>query len=109
MPKVTYRFVDGSSKTLEAAAGVSVMHVATHNDLPGILGRCGGFCNCGTCHVYVDDAWAGLVGEPSIDEDAMLDDCAAERKSGSRLSCQIVLTDALDGLVVDVPYRQEFD
>lgn len=109
MPKITYQLHDGSSRTIDAKVGDSVMQTAMNHDVPGILGRCGGFCNCGTCHVYVGDKWASLIGEPSIDEDALLSESAAERQPNSRLGCQVKLTDALDGIVVTVPERQEFD
>lgn len=108
MPKITYQLHDGSSRTFEASAGENVMQVAMNHDVPGILGRCGGFCNCGTCHVYVGEKWANLLPEPSIDEDALLSESAAERQPNSRLGCQIKLSAALDGIVVTIPERQEF-
>ena len=106
---VNFKLADGSLRQVQAADGDSIMHAATHNDVPGILGRCGGFCNCGTCHVFVDPAWLDKLGALSDEEDALLSEVAAERQEGSRLSCQIVLSAALDGIVVTVPDRQEFD
>ena len=109
MAEVIFRLPDGSSRSVQAAAGDSVMQAATYNDVPGILGRCGGFCNCGTCHVFVDPAWSGKLAALSDEEDALLSEVAAERQEHSRLSCQIRLSAALDGIVVTVPERQEFD
>ena len=108
MLKITYESSDGSTRTLEASAGENIMQVAMNHDVPGILGRCGGFCNCGTCHVYIGDQWTSLLPKPSIDEDALLSESAAERQPNSRLGCQVKLTDALDGIVVTIPERQEF-
>jgi 2Fe-2S ferredoxin len=107
MPKITYQLLDGSTQTLEADSGESVMQVAMNHEIPGIIGRCGGFCVCGTCHVYVDSAWVNQLPTPSIDEDALLDAVAAERLPNSRLGCQIKLSEALDGIVVTVPDTQE--
>jgi len=106
--KITYRSHDGTERTLDASPGESVMQVAVNHDVPGILARCGGFCNCGTCHVYVGEQWASLLPEPGFDEDALLSESAADRKPNSRLSCQVKLTDAMDGIVVTIPERQEF-
>ncbi|MDB6062922.1 MAG: ferredoxin [Verrucomicrobiaceae bacterium] len=108
MPKIIYQLNDGSTRTLEAKVGESVMQVAMSNSVPGIIGRCGGFCNCGTCHVYVGNEWVKQLPDPSFDEDALLDEVAAERLLHSRLGCQIKMTDALDGITVVVPEQQEF-
>lgn len=108
MLKITYRLNDGSSCVLEANVGDNLMQLAMKHDIPGILGRCGGFCNCGTCHVYVDANWAKLLPEPSFEEDALLSGSAAERRPTSRLACQVKLNEALDGMVVTIPDRQEF-
>lgn len=107
MAKVTYRLSDGTSRTIEAEPGKSVMQIAVDNDVAGIIGRCGGFCNCGTCHVYVGDQWLALLPEQSEEEDAMLDGTPAERLHSSRLGCQVKLSEALDGMVVTVPDCQE--
>lgn len=108
MIKLTYQLSDGSSQEIEASVGDNLMQVATDHGITGILGRCGGYCNCGTCHLYVDERWAGLLPDPSSEEDALLSESAAERQSTSRLGCQVKLTEALDGVVVTVPDRQEF-
>lgn len=105
MTKVTFIQPSGQSRTLEASDGDSVMQVAVRHQLPGIDAECGGACSCATCHVYVDEAWLAKLAPPSEVETAMLDFVEA-LASGSRLGCQIKLTDALDGLVVRLPRRQ---
>jgi 2Fe-2S ferredoxin len=105
MPKVTYIEPNGTEKVVEARPGTTVMEAAIDNDVAGIVAECGGACSCATCHVYVDPAWAGKLKPPDPQEDGMLD-CVLERRETSRLSCQIVLTDALDGLVVRVADEQ---
>jgi 2Fe-2S ferredoxin len=105
MPKITYVTHDGQRHEVEAAVGTTVMENAIKNSVPGIEAECGGACACATCHVYVDEAWQPKVGAPDIMEEDMLD-FAYEPKAGSRLSCQIKVTDALDGLIVNVPERQ---
>lgn len=107
MPAVTYRLPDGTEQTLTAEEGESLMSIATNNGIEDILGRCGGYCNCGTCHVYVDEQWLGQLPEQSPEEDMMLDGTPAERKQNSRLSCQINLTESLDGITVTVADIQE--
>ena len=105
MPKITIVAHDGKRFEIEAPNGTSVMENAVKNSVPGIEAECGGACACATCHVYVDDAWAEIVGAPDTMEEDMLD-FAWEAKPVSRLSCQIKVTDALDGLVVRIPERQ---
>jgi len=105
MPKITYIDTDDSARTVEADIGSTVMETAINNDVPGILATCGGSCSCATCHVYVDEAWSATVGGPSPMEEDMLD-FAFDVRPTSRLSCQIKVTDALDGLVVRTPARQ---
>ena len=105
MPSVTYVQPDGSLRTVDARAGTTVMEAAIDHDVPGIVAECGGACSCATCHVYVDSAWAERLDPPDSQEDGMLD-CVLDRHAASRLSCQIVLTDELDGLVVHVPESQ---
>jgi len=107
MPSVTYRLPNGTEQTFSADEGENLMQVATNNDIEEIVGRCGGYCNCGTCHVYVDDKWADKLPEQSPDEDMMLDGVPAERRANSRLSCQIKLTSELDGIAVTVADTQE--
>ena len=106
MPRVTFLDPRGRHATIDAAAGVSLMLVAVRAQVPGVLGECGGSLACATCHVYVDPAFAAGLPPVSPAEDEMLDATASERRATSRLSCQIVLTDALDGLVVTVPDAQ---
>ncbi len=105
MAKITYIAHDGSSRTLEVKSGLTVMEGAVKNNVPGIDADCGGACACATCHVYVDEAWLEKVGTASAMEESMLD-FAEGVKPSSRLSCQIKVTDALDGLVVTTPESQ---
>jgi len=105
MVKITFIQPDGSAKTVEATPGNSVMEAAIDNDIDGIVAECGGACSCATCHVYVDATWASQLSEADAQEDGMLD-CVLDRHGSSRLSCQIEVTEALDGLVVHVPEAQ---
>jgi 2Fe-2S ferredoxin len=106
MPFVTFVEHDGRQFRVEVPRGQSVMRGAMNNDIAGIVAECGGGLACATCHCYVDEAWAERVGAPSQAEDEMLEAVASERKPTSRLSCQIEVTDALDGLVVHLPDAQ---
>jgi ferredoxin, 2Fe-2S len=106
MPKVTYVDPAGTQVDVEADAGTSLMMAAVEADIDGIVAECGGSLMCATCHVYVDDAFAARLPEMSSDEDEMLDAAASERLPTSRLSCQIELSDELDGLVVRLPDSQ---
>jgi 2Fe-2S ferredoxin len=101
MPRITYVDVDGTRYDCEVASGLSLMEGAINNGVPGILAICGGSCACSTCHAYIDEAWAERVGGPNDIEDATLD-LANDRRPTSRLTCQVQITDALDGLVVQV-------
>ncbi|QKV17676.1 2Fe-2S iron-sulfur cluster-binding protein [Oricola thermophila] len=105
MPKLTVVAFDGTRFELDAEAGSTVMENAVKNSVPGIEAECGGACACATCHVYVDEAWVEKVGKPDVMEEDMLD-FAYEPKPESRLSCQIKMSDELDGLVVHVPEKQ---
>ena len=105
MTKVTFIDASGESRTVEAQVGATVMETALRNSVPGIEAECGGACACATCHVYVADEWAEVVGKPSQMEEDMLDFAAAVRPN-SRLSCQIKVSEALDGLVVTTPRKQ---
>ena len=105
MPVVTYVEHDGTEHALEVKSGLSVMEGAVKHDVPGIDADCGGACACATCHVYVDEAWTDRTGSPSAMEESMLD-FAEGVKPNSRLSCQIKMTDALDGLRVSMPESQ---
>jgi 2Fe-2S ferredoxin len=104
MPRVTFVQPDGERRVVEVPVGVSVMKAAVNNGVSGIVAECGGSCMCATCHVYV--AAAAPLLPLTADEDEMLDVTAAERRATSRLSCQLVLTDEVDELVVDVPEAQ---
>ncbi|QYY34019.1 2Fe-2S iron-sulfur cluster binding domain-containing protein (plasmid) [Cupriavidus pinatubonensis] len=106
MPTITYVLKDGNEKTVAAANGKTLMEVAIANNVRGIDAECGGCCSCATCHVYVDTAWLGKLAPPDDMEDELLEGVAADRTHASRLSCQIVISDALDGLVVRVPVTQ---
>ena len=105
MPKLTVVAFDGTRFEIDAETGSTVMENAVKNGVPGIEAECGGACACATCHVYVDEAWTETVGAPEIMEEDMLD-FAFEPKPVSRLSCQIKMTDQLDGLIVHVPEQQ---
>lgn len=105
MAKITYIAHDGTNFKVEAENGSTVMENAIKNAVPGIEAECGGACACATCHVYVDDAWVPKTGEAEAMEEDMLD-FAYDIQPGSRLSCQIKVTDELDGLIVRVPERQ---
>ncbi|MGE3930778.1 MAG: 2Fe-2S iron-sulfur cluster-binding protein [Hyphomonadaceae bacterium] len=105
MPKITYIEHTGAEHVVDAANGQTVMEAAVKNAVPGIDADCGGACACATCHVYVDPAWTDKTGEASGMEQSMLD-FANDVEDTSRLSCQIKVTDALDGLVVRLPNSQ---
>jgi ferredoxin, 2Fe-2S len=105
MVKISYIDAQGTTRTVEGEEGSTVMETAIRNDVPGIVAECGGACACATCHVYVDEEWKDVVGPPSPMEEDMLD-FGYDVKASSRLSCQIKLTDELDGLVVRTPERQ---
>lgn len=105
MAKITYVEANGTRHEVEAENGSTVMENAIRNDVPGIVAECGGACTCATCHVYVDKAWTTKAGGPSVMEEDMLD-FAFDVNDSSRLSCQIKVTDELDGLVVHVPENQ---
>lgn len=106
MPKVTYIEYGGAHHELELANGTTVMQGAIDNMVDGIVGECGGGMACATCHCYVDDAWTERVGEPSPSEREMLAFSASETRESSRLSCQINVTEDIDGLVVHLPKAQ---
>jgi len=105
MAKVTYIDASGVLRTVDAQVGATVMETALRNSVPGIEAECGGACACATCHVYVAPEWIEAVGKPSQMEEDMLD-FAAEVRPNSRLSCQIKVAEALDGLIVTTPARQ---
>lgn len=105
MAKVTFIGSDGTRYDVEADTGSTVMEAAIKNGVPGIEAECGGACACATCHVYVDESWTQKTGEPEPMEEDMLD-FAFDVRPTSRLSCQIRVSDDLDGLTVSVPERQ---
>src|SRR6202162_2093035 len=105
MPKITFIDSSGASRTVSAELGATVMETAIRNNIPGIEAECGGACACATCHVYIDEAWRAKTGEPSPMEEDMLD-FGYDVRPNSRLSCQIKVSDELDGLVVRTPEKQ---
>ena len=105
MPKITYIEHNGTEHVIDVATGLTVMEGAVRNLVPSIDADCGGACACATCHVYVDPAWADKTGSREAMEDSMLD-FAEEVQETSRLSCQIKVSDELDGLVVRMPQNQ---
>ncbi len=105
MAKITYIEHNGTNHTVDVQNGLTVMEGAVQNDIPGIDADCGGSMACATCHVYVKEEWFDKTNKKSEGEDDMLDQ-AYEPKKNSRLSCQIIVSDDLDGLVVDMPEKQ---
>jgi ferredoxin, 2Fe-2S len=105
MPKITYIEHDGTTRTVEAEIGATVMETALKNDVPGVVAECGGSCTCATCLVHVDVAWTEKVGTRSDEEEDQLDN-AFDVRPNSRLSCQITVTEELDGLIVHTPSYQ---
>ena len=105
MPKITYNDFEGNSKTIEVDNGLSVMEGAIQKDIPGIDADCGGSMACATCHVYVDDKWFDKIPKAEDAENDMID-MAFNPKKNSRLSCQIIVSDELDGLEVTTPEKQ---
>ncbi len=105
MPKITYIENTGKEHVVEAPVGQTVMEAAVKHAVPGIDADCGGACACATCHVYVDPEWLAKTGEPSSMEQSMLD-FANDVETNSRLSCQIKVSEALDGLIVRLPKSQ---
>lgn len=105
MAKITYITHDGKEHSVDADNGTTVMENAVRNSIPGIEAECGGACACATCHIYVDKDWVDVVGKPEAIEEDMLD-FAYEMKPESRLSCQVTVSDKLDGLVVRIPEKQ---
>jgi 2Fe-2S ferredoxin len=105
MARITYINAEGEESVQEVSSGSTVMRGAVDNGVLGIIGECSGNCSCATCHVYVDEAWADKVGEQGEMEAILLEE-VYEARPTSRLSCQIPVTDALDGLIVHLPERQ---
>jgi 2Fe-2S ferredoxin len=105
MATVTYISHDGNSIDVDVPPGTSVMQAAVDNMIDGIVGECGGSCSCATCHCYVDEKWVARVPPVSGMEKDMLE-CVLEPRPNSRLGCQIVVTESLDGLVIRLPESQ---
>jgi 3-phenylpropionate/trans-cinnamate dioxygenase ferredoxin reductase component len=101
-PRATYVQADGKVLAVDIAVGMTLMEGSVRNNLPGIIAECGGTCSCGTCHVYVDEHWRDRLDEPAFEEEDLLEFIKG-RRPNSRLSCQIVMSDELDGLVVRIP------
>jgi 2Fe-2S ferredoxin len=106
MPKITYIHPTGAREDLDVSGGLSVMQGAGGHGLDGIVAECGGNVMCATCHVSVDTDHIRRLPPMSADEDALLEGTASERRANSRLSCQIIVSAELDGLVVSLPDRQ---
>ncbi len=105
MAKITYTDQQGNSKTVDVENGLSVMEGAIQNDVPGIDADCGGSMACATCHVYVEEKWLDKLSKAEDGEIDMID-MAFEPKKNSRLSCQLIVTNELDGLKVTTPKKQ---
>ena len=105
MPRITYIEFDGTLHDVDVQSGYSVMEGAVKNGIPGIDADCGGACACATCHVFVEEAWRERVGDQADEEREMLESVDGRREN-SRLSCQIPVTDTLNGLVVRMPESQ---
>ena len=105
MPKITYKTHDDITHTIDVQNGLTVMEGAIQNDIPGIDADCGGGMSCATCHVYVHEDWLDKLPVKEDGEEDMLD-MAFEPKKNSRLSCQLIVSDTLDGLVVKIPSKQ---
>ena len=105
MPLIVFIDRGGTRREVRAPDGVTLMEVARQHGIDGIVAQCGGACACATCHVYVDEAWREKVGAPTPMEEDMLD-FGFDVRPNSRLSCQIKVSDELDGLVVSTPERQ---
>ena len=105
MPKITYIDSTGNKKTINVENGLSIMEGAIQNNIPGIDADCGGGMACATCHVYVNEEWLDKLPKKEDGEEDMLD-MAFEPKKNSRLSCQLIVSDELDGLIVNIPSKQ---
>jgi 2Fe-2S ferredoxin len=109
MPTITYIDPDGARHDIDAHLGATVMDTAVKNGVPGVVAECGGFLSCASCHVHVDAAWIDKVGRAEDGDEVeceLLEGAMAERTPGSRLSCQITVTEELDGLLVTVSPEQ---
>jgi ferredoxin, 2Fe-2S len=105
MPELIFIEADGTEHRVQGKVGRSVMENAMDNAIPGVLADCGGNCSCATCHGYVESKWAGKV-DPVSEDEAMMLQCVVDKSPDSRLTCQIQLTEDLDGMVVRWPRSQ---
>jgi ferredoxin, 2Fe-2S len=105
MGKITVVSADGNRTEIEAVAGESLMRLALNNSIDGLVGECGGCLSCATCHIYVALEWVDRVPAPSEEEKVMVE-CAIDVRDSSRLSCQILYTDELDGIEIEIPASQ---
>jgi ferredoxin, 2Fe-2S len=105
MPRVTYIQADGQRQEVNLEPGISLMQGAVDNMIDGIVAECGGLCSCATCHCYIDETWISQLEVASEMEIDLLD-CVSEPKENSRLSCQVTVSESLDGLVVYLPASQ---
>jgi 2Fe-2S ferredoxin len=105
MPSVIFIEFDGTHHTVEVAVGQSLMQAALDNSIPGILGDCGGSCACATCHAYLDPIWGQHVPVPTENEQGLLE-VVMDPREESRLTCQVVMTAELEGLIVRLPHSQ---
>ena len=105
MPKITYIDNSGNRRTVDVSSGLSVMEGAIQNNIPGIDADCGGSMACATCHVYVEEKWLNKIQKAEEAEEDMID-MAFEPKKNSRLSCQLIVSEELDGLIVTTPSKQ---
>ncbi|NMG36079.1 2Fe-2S iron-sulfur cluster binding domain-containing protein [Azoarcus sp. TTM-91] len=106
MPTINYILKDGSTRAVDAPAGLSVMEAAIRANIRGIDAECGGCCSCATCHVYVDEAFLDRLPPADDMEQELLEGVAAERRPTSRLSCQLPMSAELDGIIITVPATQ---
>jgi 2Fe-2S ferredoxin len=106
MPKVVYVSASGQAREVDVPIGTTVMAAALKNGIDGIVAECGGVCMCSTCHVFVDEEYFGRLPPAQDTEESVLEISAEERRPNSRLSCQIKVTEDLDGLIVRLPGRQ---
>jgi len=105
MPNITYVDYSGTARTVDVKSGMSVMEGALHNSVPGIEANCGGACACATCHVYVDERWLAKLPRSSDVETSMLE-FTCDPQANSRLACQLLVSEELDGLIVTTPASQ---
>ena len=106
MIRITFVEPAGTERPVEVEAGTCLMRAALDNDVQGMMADCGGELSCATCHAWLDPAYLDKVGVPSEEEREMLECAVAEVRPNSRLACQVILTDALDGMRVELPERQ---